>query len=80
MHRFRSARATIPFRAYCMYTGEEFRSMTFETEGLLIVAIYIMVAAGELCCLSDYSGYIFHFHMEETFQPYSENSVLENVS
>ena len=25
MHRFRSARATIPFRAYCMYTGEEFR-------------------------------------------------------
>ena len=25
MHRFRSARATIPVRAYCMYTGEEFR-------------------------------------------------------
>ena len=48
--------------------------MTFESEGLLIVAIYIwlppasyvvfsdnsglhMVAAGELCCLSDNSGY-----------------------
>ena len=27
MHRFRSARATIPFRAYCMYTGEKFRLM-----------------------------------------------------
>ena len=31
--------------------------MTFESEGVLIVAIYLhMVAAGELCCLSDNSG------------------------
>ena len=33
--------------------------MTFESEGVLIVAIYLhMVAAGELCCLSDNSGSI----------------------
>ena len=31
--------------------------MTFESEGLYIVAILHMVAAGELCCLSDNSGY-----------------------
>ena len=31
--------------------------MAFESEGVLIVAIYLhMVAAGELCCLSDNSG------------------------
>ena len=32
--------------------------MAFESEGVLIVAIYLhMVAAGELCCLSDNSGF-----------------------
>ena len=32
--------------------------MTFESEGLFIVATYLhMVAAGELCCLSDNSGH-----------------------
>ena len=31
--------------------------MTFESEGLYIVAFLHMVAAGELCCLSDNSGY-----------------------
>ena len=30
--------------------------MTFESEGLYIVAFLHMVAAGELCCLSDNSG------------------------
>ena len=33
--------------------------MTFESVGLLIVAIY-MVAAGELCCLSDNSGSLWN--------------------
>ena len=32
--------------------------MTFESEGLYIVAFLHMVAAGELCCLSDNSGCI----------------------
>ena len=32
--------------------------MTFESEGLYIVAFLHMVAAGELCCLSDNSGSI----------------------
>ena len=34
-------------------------TMTFESEGLHIVAFLHMVAAGELCCLSDNSGYIW---------------------
>ena len=33
------------------------KKLTFESMGLLIVATYLhMVAAGELCCLSDNSG------------------------
>ena len=48
---------TLTSKVDLLYKKNRVGQMTFESEGLFNVATFLhMVAAGELCCLSDNSG------------------------